>query len=232
MQLMNVTENLTMSSREIAELTGKQPQHVKRDIELMLSELGKDVSSFGRIYKDSMNRDQTEYVLPKDETICLVAGYNVQARMAIIKRWQELESNQPPMSLENLLKQNVVMIEQLSNKVVTLEHKIQSDKPMTEFGRAISESATAVMIGDWIKALADDGFKLGRNRAFKWFREKGYLNSRNAPYQRFVEQGLFEVKENLIVTSKGQKVTFTTLLTGKGQMIFGQKIRNEFLDLV
>lgn len=30
--------------------------------------------------------------MDKDSTICLVAGYDVNARMRIIKRWQELES--------------------------------------------------------------------------------------------------------------------------------------------
>jgi len=36
---------------------------------------------------------------------------------------------------------------------------------------------------------------------------------------------LFEVKEGLVVTSKGQRATFTTLLTGKGQMYFGNKLK-------
>lgn len=83
--------NLTMSSREIAELTSKQHKNVKRDIALMLMELGLDGLNFERIYFDSMNRQQVEYVLPKDETLCLMAGYDIKARMKIIKRWQELE---------------------------------------------------------------------------------------------------------------------------------------------
>lgn len=53
----------TMSSREIAELTGKQHQHVKRDCEIMFSELELDASSFGHIYLDSMNREQVEYLI-------------------------------------------------------------------------------------------------------------------------------------------------------------------------
>lgn len=82
----------TMSSREIAELTGKQHQHVKRDIESMFEQLGEDASSFGRIYFDSMNRQQTEYHLPKRETLILVSGYSVVLRSRIIDRWQELEA--------------------------------------------------------------------------------------------------------------------------------------------
>ncbi|MBE0470405.1 MAG: Rha family transcriptional regulator [Methyloprofundus sp.] len=86
------SQKLTMSSREIAELTGKRHDHVIRDVEKMLSELNLDAPKFGDTYLDSQNRHQRQYVLPKDETICLIAGYNIKARMAIIKRWQELES--------------------------------------------------------------------------------------------------------------------------------------------
>nr|GFC37795.1 hypothetical protein [Tanacetum cinerariifolium] len=81
----------TMSSREIAELTQKQHQHVKRDIERMLTDLEEDVSSFGRIYLDSMNRQQTEYLLDREHTDCLLTGYSAAMRMAVIKRWRELE---------------------------------------------------------------------------------------------------------------------------------------------
>lgn len=90
------SSELTMSSREIAEYTGKQHQHVKRDIEKMLSELDLDVSTFGRIYLDSMNRKQTEYMLDRDQTDCLLTGYSAKARMAVIKRWKQLENNIAP----------------------------------------------------------------------------------------------------------------------------------------
>ncbi|WP_080278540.1 Rha family transcriptional regulator [Pseudomonas syringae] len=83
-----------MSSREIAELTGKQPQHVKRDIERMFSELQEDVSKTGRIFLDSMNRQQTEYLLDRHHTECLLTGYSAKMRMAVIKRWHELEEVQ------------------------------------------------------------------------------------------------------------------------------------------
>ena len=82
---------LTMSSREISTLTGKKHYNVMRDIELLAEQLELDVSKFAHIYLDSMNRQQTEYLLDTDTCLCLVAGYNAKLRLKIIKRWQELE---------------------------------------------------------------------------------------------------------------------------------------------
>ncbi len=81
----------TMSSREISQLTGKQHFHVKRDIERMLADLGEDASSFGCTYLDGQNRNQVEYRLDREHTDCLLTGYSASMRMAVIKRWRELE---------------------------------------------------------------------------------------------------------------------------------------------
>ena len=78
------TISITMSSREIAELTGKQHQHVKRDIEKLLVELGEDASKFGHIYLDSMNREQTEYRLDRELTETLLLGYSAPLRLKVI----------------------------------------------------------------------------------------------------------------------------------------------------
>lgn len=86
------SRNPTMSSREIAELTGKQHQHVRRDIEKMFAGLGEDPSNYGRIYSDSMNRQKAEYLLDRYHTEVLVTGYDVKRRAAVIKRWHDLES--------------------------------------------------------------------------------------------------------------------------------------------
>jgi len=147
-----------------------------------------------------------------------------QARQYFIECERQAKQ-QAPMTVDQLLEQSAKMVEDLRSQNVQLVQRIEQDKPMTEFGKAISESATAVKIGDWVKAMADDGFKIGRNQAFAWLRDNGYLMQDNQPYQQYVNQGLFEVKEGLVVTSKGQRATFTTLLTGKGQMYFGNKLK-------
>ena len=81
----------TMSTRVIADLCEKQPQHVKRDCENMFTSLDLDASRFGHIYFDSMNRQQTEYLLDEELTMTLVTGYNIVLRNRVIKRWKELE---------------------------------------------------------------------------------------------------------------------------------------------
>lgn len=86
---------VTMSSREIAELTGKRHPDVKRDIEVMLEQLSEDASVFAHIYLDTMNRQQTEYQLDRRHVECLLTGYNAVLRMKVIDRMHELESGSP-----------------------------------------------------------------------------------------------------------------------------------------
>lgn len=87
----NGGDAVTMSSREIAELTGKRHDNVLADIRGMLAELKIDVLTFQGIYLDSMNRQQVEYLFDREHTDCLLTGYSAAMRMVVIKRWHELE---------------------------------------------------------------------------------------------------------------------------------------------
>lgn len=83
---------LTMSSLEIAELTGKRHGHVMRDIRNILENLEEGTqSSFGSSYRDTTGRSLPSYHLPKRECLILVSGYDVKMRARIIDRWMELE---------------------------------------------------------------------------------------------------------------------------------------------
>lgn len=90
--LATTNQSLTMSSREIAELTGKRHDNVKRDINKMIFELDEDILKFEGTYIDGSNRQQIEYRLDRDHTDCLLTGYSSVLRMKVIKRWRELES--------------------------------------------------------------------------------------------------------------------------------------------
>ena len=89
-----VYQNLveSMSSLEIAEVTGKEHKNVMRDIQNLLSQ-GVDKLNFERIsYKDSMNRVRDAYQLTYKGVLILASGYNPVLREKIISRWEELET--------------------------------------------------------------------------------------------------------------------------------------------
>src|SRR5690349_5942769 len=81
----------TMSSREIASLTGKRHNNVKRDITSMLADLKENALNFEHIYMDGRNREQVEFLLDREHTDCLLTGYSPALRMKVIRRWRELE---------------------------------------------------------------------------------------------------------------------------------------------
>ncbi len=99
--LINATTTQTMSSREIAELTGKRHDHVMADIRKMLADLSLHAPEFSGVYKDQQLIDRPCFNLPKRETLILVSGYSVAMRAKIIDRWQELEAKQTAFDITN-----------------------------------------------------------------------------------------------------------------------------------
>ena len=95
---MLINTSATMSSREIAELTGKDHRHVLADIRKMFEELGETSAGFSADLPDAYGRPQPAFNLPKRETLILVSGYSVTMRARIIDRWQELEAQPTTMS--------------------------------------------------------------------------------------------------------------------------------------
>lgn len=98
-------------------------------------------------------------------------------------------------------------------------------RPKEIFADAVAASKTSILVGELAKLITQNGYQIGQNRMFKWLREHGYLMSgSNMPMQRYVEQGLFEIKESNIINPDGSvRITRTTKVTGKGQQYFINK---------
>lgn len=119
-------------------------------------------------------------------------------------------------------------IEQRNAIIEQQRQKIEADKPKTIFADAVSTSKTSILVGDLAKLICQNGYQIGQKRLFEWLRKNGYLiksgNSYNMPMQRYVEQGLFEVKESSVQNPDGSvRITKTTKVTGKGQIYFVNK---------
>ena len=83
--------SMTMSSVEIAAITGKNHADVMRDIRVTMEQAGIDESKFAGVYLGGNGQERPCYHLPRFECDLVVSGYSVKYRMAIIKRWHYLE---------------------------------------------------------------------------------------------------------------------------------------------
>lgn len=104
--------------------------------------------------------------------------------------------------------------------------KIIEDKPKVLFAESVTGSSNSILVRQFAKDLCDSGFDIGQNRLFEWLRKKGYINSDNEPYQNYVSQGLFEVITRTIGSGNDTFTTKTTKVTGKGQVYFAEKIKD------
>lgn len=91
-EIITITQAQTMSSLQIAELTGKRHDAILRDIRNLL-EQGVAAHNFVETsYTDKSNRQSPCYQLTKTGCLILASGYNAVLREKIINRWIELET--------------------------------------------------------------------------------------------------------------------------------------------
>ncbi|MBX8825241.1 phage regulatory protein/antirepressor Ant [Ochrobactrum sp. SFR4] len=205
--------SLTMSSREIAALCEKDHKNVKRDIEAMCTGLEINALTFELIYKDSRNRDQKEYCLPKDLTLTLVAGYNVKLRKRIIDRWMELEE----VSLEkakplDFSSPAVVLgvIGHLQGQVRALEGRSKTLTRLEGAKGSMCISDAAKTLGVQRKWLFD--FMSSRRWIFKRAGNKNWL-----AYDDKRKSLLLEHDDHIYMDDIGQeRVSTRVLVTAKG----------------
>ncbi|MGS0639461.1 Rha family transcriptional regulator [Citrobacter sp. VF227] len=131
---MNALTNkpVTMSSREIAGLTGKEHKHVIRDIRVMLAELG-DGPNLDHVREERDARGYTAAIhLPRREVEILLTGYSIPLRAKVIDRLHELEEQakgaafRVPQSLPEALRLAAELAEK--NEQLALENKEMAPK--------------------------------------------------------------------------------------------------------
>lgn len=226
-ELINIKDEITMTSLEIAELTGKDHKNIIRDIEQQLGELG-GLLKFEQTYTHPQNKQVYKmYRLPKREVLILVSGYSVQLRAKIIDKLEELEKqvkNQTPQLPQTYLEALESLVES-EKRNQALQAKIDEDKPKVAFADSVASSDDTISIGQLAKLLKQNGIETGRKRLFDYFRKNGYLikgksKDYNTPSQKAMEQGLFKIKEAVINMGDKAILSLSPRVTTKGQQYF------------
>ena len=108
----------------------------------------------------------------------------------------------------------------LADEKAALLAEKEANAPKVAFADAVGNANDTILIRDLAKVLKQNGMDMGEKRLFAYLRENGFLTLQNMPTQRAMDLGLFWVKESVIALPDGDRISFTTRVTGKGQQYF------------
>lgn len=232
-ELLTIKE--TMSSLEIASITGKQHAHVMRDIRSLL-EHGVHESNFGLMYiinklGNGAERKDPYYELTKKGCLILASGYDAKLREKIIDRWEELEmekqAKQPhePTRKELAMmvlqaeeeKERLALENQRQQETIELQQaEIKKSAPKVEYYDKTLQSVNTQTTTQVAKSLGMDAQKLNRK-----LKEAGILYNQSGQWllkQPYASWGLHATRTQTYTRSDGSTGTSTyTVWTEKGK---------------
>lgn len=109
-----------------------------------------------------------------------------------------------------------------------LNDRIRKDEPKVKFADHVGDSTNVIDVNRMAKLCADHGIRIGRNRLFAWMRSRGILMGGNIPYQEYIENGYFRVKESVYETNGQTRTYQQTFVTGKGQQYILSRLMREY----
>lgn len=224
--LTTTSQNVTMSSREIAKLTGKRHDHVCRDIRTILVALigGKDADyirnpDLGYLTNhhvtchqyDDKSPNAWEYNITRRYTEILITGYDIKRRTAVIDRLYELESERrsaaPALPGAKELALMVIQAEEEKERLLLenqgLESQVEEMKPDVEALTRIAKSHGSMCVTDAAKQLQVKPKSLFDTMSqLKWIYRR--LGTPWIGYQDKIQQGLIEHKVTVITKPDGE----------------------------
>ncbi|QOF81948.1 phage regulatory protein/antirepressor Ant [Variovorax sp. 38R] len=220
-----------MSSREIADLTGRDHDNVRRDIKNMAEQLS--LSFEEKVEPSTGGRPSRIFLLPKRETLILVSGYSVELRARIIDRWQELEAGAPPAlnmrdprQLVTAALQLIEVNQELQATIDQQQRKIDDDAPKVDGFERIARSDGSLCITDAAKTL-----QVQPRSLTQLLQEKGWIYRRPMgsgwlAYQDRIQSGHMEHKVTTGEKSDGREWSNTQArITPKGLAKLAEIVR-------
>ena len=230
------------NSRDIAERFKKQHKHVLDKVTALESEIQPAENSARYFipseYKDLKGEMRKEYLLTRDGFSLVVMGFTgseaLKWKLEYIDAFNKMEeiikeqtTKALPTTYKEALKQLLETVEQ--NELLLTEN--ERLEPLAKFAEHVTESSNAIDIGDFSKIVKNEVIDLGRNRLFKWLRDKKILMIDNVPYQKYIDNNWFTVIETVKETQYVTKCFIKTLITGRGQVQILSKIREAFCNI-
>lgn len=169
---------------------------------------------------------RTDYIIKLDmaKEICMIQR-NEKGKMFRQYFIQvEKDYNSPERTIQRALLYSQAQVKKL-------EAKIEEDRPRVSFAETIEKSSDSILVRELSKILANENIHIGQNKLYSLLREWGYIfQNSTEPTQKAVQQGLFKINERVIKSVKGDILSRTTMVTGKGQVFLLDKIKRMELN--
>lgn len=123
--VINTQVGATMTSLEIATVTGKRHADVMRDVRTMLEQLNIGERKFASSYLSDQNKQLPCFALDRIHVECLLTGYSIPLRMKVLERLKELEAGNHvsvPSSFAEALRLAADQQEQIQQLQITNQH--------------------------------------------------------------------------------------------------------------
>lgn len=212
-----VAEGLTMSSLEIAELTGKDHDNVRRDIQKLAAALSLTFEE--KVLPSTGGRPSKAYHLPRREVDILLTGYSIPMRAAVIDRWRELEAEvaKPVFNVPTSFADALRLAGELEEQRVALTHqvsmqavKIAEDAPKIATYTKLVDSRGSINFQQFCTKL-----NLHQVKVKEWLRDIGWLRENQwevnpLPTAKAVDGGYCVIKDFILDDGRlVQSIKFT-----------------------
>ena len=198
-----------MTSLEIAEITGKQHNHLMRDIRNMEAAWEKITQSkFGlNSYQDSTGRTLPCYSLNKTECLYIATKFNDEARAKLVIRWQQLEQERlMNQGIRHLLVTDQDVIheaERIVGRELTCENK-HADGCITVTDIAKVLGMETKKLNSFLKNQGVQRWKRGQYRLTENYEGRGLAQDRLFVY--YGKDGKTKRSTYLVWTAKGAEM--------------------------
>lgn len=179
-------------------------------------------------YKNIRGKEYPMFILTFSQAKQVLVRESKAVRKAVIKYLEELEKQLEiktyslPQNYAEALRELLTQVES-NQKLIA---KIEEDRPRVSFAETIEKSSDSILVRELSKILANENIHIGQNKLYSLLREWGYIfQNSTEPTQKAVQQGLFKINERVIKSVKGDILSRTTMVTGKGQVFLLDKIK-------
>jgi hypothetical protein len=155
-ELINIEAKNTLTSLDVAEITGKEHKNILSDIRDEISKLGEER---GRLifqqsyYTNLQNRQQPMFILNYKGVLQLGARYNAETRFKLIEKIEQL---QKPMTVEDMIIMQAHEMKSVKHRIDVVENKVDNEIRIDHAEQRKLQKAVSIRVYQRLDVISAD----------------------------------------------------------------------------